>query len=397
MAKKKSDTTKKVFSLGRVGTNLQVGIVGLPNVGKSTFFNAVTNSSIPAENFPFCTIDPNESRVAVPDERFDWLVEHWQPTSAVPAYLKIWDIAGLVKGAAEGAGLGNEFLSHIKACDALFHMVRAFENKEVTHTEGNVDPIRDIDIINTELAKKDIDFLTKTCNALERPSMGDKEKKKEFDVAKKALEALQGGKALRFEEWKAQEIPYLNRWQLLSAKPVIYLVNMSPKDYKDKTNTWYPKIEQYVEEQSEGIDKVVAFSAEMESKFAKLKKKKGEEALAEFCKQVNVQSALPKIITIGYDALNLLYYFTGGKKEVKAWTIPKGCKAPQAAGRIHSDFEDTFIHVEVMAFEDYKKCGSEAECKKNGVYRKEGKAYEVNDGEILLFKFGERTKSKNAK
>lgn len=310
--------------------------------------------------------------------------------------MKVWDIAGLVRGASEGAGLGNEFLSHIKAVDAIFHVVRAFDKKDVTHTEGNIDPIRDIKIINEELSKKDIDYLTKLCNSLERPSMGDKEKKKEFDVAKKALTCLQEGKAVRFEDWKGQEIPYLNKYQLLTAKPVIYLVNMSPKDYKDNSNPFFPDIVDWVEETSFGIDKVLSFSAELESSFAKMKKK-SQETYEKFCEEHKVKTALPEIVTIGYDTLNLHYYFTAGKKEVKCWTIPKGCKAPQAAGRIHSDFEDTFISAEVMSFEDYKKYGSEAECKKAGAYRKEGKLYEVKDGEILLFKFGERTKSKNTK
>ncbi|KAL9657232.1 hypothetical protein ABK040_011454 [Willaertia magna] len=375
-------TEAKNIAFGRVGSNLQIGIVGLPNVGKSTFFNVLTNSAVPAENFPFCTIDPSTSRVAVPDDRFDWLVNHWQPASVVPAILNVTDIAGLVKGANEGEGLGNAFLSHIKAVDAIFHMVRTFDSKNITHVEGSIDPVRDIKIIEGELIKKDIAYLENIRGPMEKLSKQQKEKKDELASVDKALEYLRQGKEVRFGDWTGKDIELLNPHQLLTAKPMIYLVNMTPKDVVEpEKNDWLPKIRDYVNQKGEA-EPIIAYSAAFEKKWQETSDDKKQELIKK-----GVTSKLPEIIKVGYRMLNLIYYFTAGKDEVKAWTIKKGMKAPQAAGKIHSDFEKGFICCEVMKFEDYKHYGSESECKNNGKVQEKGKTYVVEDGDIIFFKF----------
>jgi len=372
----------KATLLGRVGSNLQIGIVGLPNVGKSTFFNVLTKSQVSAENFPFCTIDPTTARCLVPDERFDWLVQHWQPASAVPAILNVTDIAGLVKGANEGQGLGNAFLSHIRAVDALYHMVRVFEDADITHVEGSIDPIRDIEIINTELILKDIQFLEKQRSITEKLAKQQKEKKAELDVIDKCLHMLQEDKKeIRFGEWKAAEIEILNTLQLLTAKPVIFLANMSPKDFIRKKNKFLLKIKEYPDSKGEPL---IPLSAELEKQMLEM----GEEEGKKFCEENKIQSSLAKICLAGYDALDLVHYFTAGKDEVKCWTIKRGTKAPQAAGKIHTDFEIGFICAEVMAFKDYKELGSESACRSNGKYLQQGKNYTVEDGDIMFFKHG---------
>jgi len=379
------EVSLKAKVLGRVGTNLEIGIVGLPNVGKSSFFNVLTNSSVLAENYPFATIDPNAARVAVPDERFDWLVQHWKPASVVPAVLNVTDIAGLVKGANEGEGLGNAFLSHIKAVDAIFHMVRAFDDTDITHVEGRIDPVSDIKIINRELMLKDISFLEKHREVTAKIAKQQKEKRAEVDVCDKALALLKEQELeIRFGEWKAQEIEILNTFQLLTAKPVIYLINMSPNDYAKNKNKYLSSLEQYiVKERGESM---IPFSVAFEAKFQKLDDDKKEIMR----KERKLDSKLPEIIKVGYKALGLIYFFTAGSDECRAWTIKDGMKAPQAGGRIHSDFEKLFICCDVMAFEDYKEYGSEAACKDKGKCRQEGKGYLVKDGDIITFKCGKK-------
>jgi len=375
----------KAKVLGRVGTNLEIGIVGLPNVGKSSFFNVLTNSSVLAENYPFATIDPNTSRVAVPDQRFDWLVEHWKPASVVPAVLNVTDIAGLVKGANEGEGLGNAFLSHIKAVDAIFHMVRAFDDSEISHVEGNIDPIRDIKIVGNELMLKDIAFLEKHRDIASKLARQQKEKKVEVEVCDKALDYLKTQQIeIRFGDWKSAEIEILNTFQLLTAKPVIYLVNMSPTDYAKQKNKYLKDLEEFCVKQRGEI--IIPFSVAFESKFQKLDDAKKQVLRTE----KKIDSKLPEIIKIGYKTLGLIYFFTAGSDEVRAWTIKDGMKAPQAGGRIHSDFEKLFICCDVMPFEDYKELGSEAACKEKGKCRQEGKNYVVKDGDIITFKSGRK-------
>eukprot|EP00043_Microstomoeca_roanoka_P011125 m.105053 g.105053 ORF g.105053 m.105053 type:complete len:471 (-) comp15101_c0_seq1:134-1546(-) len=384
MPPKKDVEEESPLLLGRFGTSLKIGIVGLPNVGKSTSFNVLTKSEAPAENFPFCTKDPNEARVPVPDERFDWLCEHFQPASRVPAFLHVMDIAGLVKGASEGLGLGNAFLSNINACDAIYHVVRAFSDEEIIHVEGEVNPVRDLEIISNELRLKDLAKATDLATSVRKlAERGDKKKKQELDMYEKIENHLREGKDIRRGEWTRNEIEVLNEQLFLTAKPVIYLVNLSERDYARKKNKWLAKIKAWVDEHEvNGI--LIPYSAQLEYTLACLP---DQQARDEYCKEHSVQSALPKIIKTGYQALQLEYFFTAGKDEVRAWTIQKGTKAPQAAGKIHTDFEKGFIMAEVMNFEDYKEQGSEAAVKAAGKYRQQGRAYVVQDGDIIFFKF----------
>jgi len=385
MPPKKKETEEKQVLIGRMGTNLKCGIVGLPNVGKSTFFNVLTKTSIAAaENFPFCTIDPNESRVPVPDERFDWLCDHDKPASKVPAFLNVTDIAGLVKGASEGQGLGNAFLSHIKACDAMFHLCRTFEDPDITHVEGEVDPVRDLDIINEELRLKDVEQFEKVYKEVEsKYQRGEKTLKADYESLQKVKKVLvEEKKHIRFGDWNAFDIEVLNKHLFITSKPMLYLVNLSEKDFIRKKNKWLPKIKEYVDKNDPGA-LVIPFSGVFESKLMGLE---GEGRKA-YLEETKCTSVLDKIIVQGYKALQLQYFFTAGPDEVKAWTILKGTKAPQAAGRIHTDFEKGFIMAEVMKFDEYKKEGSEAAVKAAGGYRQHGKNYTVEDGDIIFFKF----------
>jgi len=387
MPPKKKVEEEKMVLIGRMGTNLKCGIVGLPNVGKSTFFNVLTKTSIAAaENFPFCTIDPNEARVPVPDPRFDWLVEHHKPASKVPAFLNVTDIAGLVKGASEGQGLGNAFLSHIKACDALFHLCRTFEDPDITHVEGDVNPIRDLDIINEELRLKDIEYFEKVFDEVERKYVrgNDKALKNEYEILTKFKKMLiDDKKHLRFGDWNQADIEILNKHLFITSKPMIYLVNLSEKDFIRKKNKFLPKIKEYVDKNDPGAT-IIPLSGSFEQKLMDMET---DEERKTYIDETKCTSSLEKIILQGYKALQLVYFFTAGPDEVKAWTIQKGYKAPQAAGRIHTDFEKGFIMAEVMKFDEFKEHGSEAGVKAAGGYRQQGKNYTVLDGDIIFFKF----------
>ncbi|OIW13913.1 hypothetical protein TanjilG_31802 [Lupinus angustifolius] len=368
--------------LGRFSSHLKIGIVGLPNVGKSTLFNTLTKMAIPAENFPFCTIEPNEARVNVPDERFDWLCQ-FKPKSEVSAFLEIHDIAGLVRGAHEGQGLGNSFLSHIRAVDGIFHVLRAFEDPDIIHVDDTVDPVRDLEIISEELRLKDVEFMERKIADVEKSMKrsNDKQLKVELECCQKVKALLEEGKDVRLGDWKAADIEILNSFQLLTAKSVVYLVNMTERDYQRKKNKFLPKIHAWVQEH--GGEQIIPFSGALERNLADMP----PDEVAKYSEENKIQSALPKIIKTGFAAINLIYFFTVGPEEVKCWQIRRHTKAPQAAGAIHTDFERGFICAEVMKFDDLKELGSEGAVKAAGKYKQEGKTYVVEDGDIIFFKF----------
>ncbi|KAL5486278.1 hypothetical protein ACEPAI_7324 [Sanghuangporus weigelae] len=394
MAPKKADAGKeKKVLLGRPSNNLKIGIVGLPNVGKSSFFNSLSNTDLgKAANFPYATINPEEARIPVPDPRFDWLCNLYKPASKVPAFLTIIDIAGLTAGASTGAGLGNAFLSHVRSVDGIFQVVRAFDDAEVTHVEGDVDPIRDMEIIQTELRLKDIEWvekqldgLKKTSRSLGSSSLADKARKEEIAIVEKVLKCINDDqKDVRKGEWNNKEIDVINSLMLLTAKPVTYLVNLSERDYVRKKNKWLPKIKAWIDEHNPG-DPLIPFSVALEERLALMETPEERE---EEQKKIGVISALGKITQAGYVSLDLIRYFTCGPDEVRAWTIRRGTKAPQAAGVIHSDFENKFVCGEIMTYEDLHEYGSEAAVKAAGKLRQQGKPYEMVDGDIAYWKSG---------
>ncbi|KAL2154408.1 hypothetical protein VTH82DRAFT_3084 [Thermothelomyces myriococcoides] len=390
MPPKKAATEEKVL-LGRPGNNLKSGIVGLANVGKSTLFQAITKCHLgnPA-NFPYATIDPEEARVIVPDERYDWLCEKYQPKSRVPANLTVYDIAGLTRGASTGAGLGNAFLSHIRAVDAIFQVVRCFDDAEIIHVEGDVNPVRDLDIISEELRLKDIEFVEKALEAQKRKtrqggqSLQMKQWKEEEATIEKVLAWLKDGKDVRKGNWNPKEVETINPLFLLTAKPVVYLINLSERDYIRKKNKHLPAVVDWIKKHAEG-DPVIPISVAFEDRLAKLG---SEEEAKEECKRVGAESALPKVIVQMRKALNLISFFTTGADEVRQWTIRAGTKAPQAAGVIHSDFEKTFIQAIVYNYNTLKELGDESEVRAKGKVMTKGKDYVVEDGDILLIKAG---------
>jgi len=378
---------------GRVKSNLKMGILGLPNVGKSSLFNLLTEQSAAAENYPFCTIDPNESRCPVPDLRFDWLCDLWQSPSRIPAYLMITDIAGLIRGASEGAGLGNAFLSHIQAVDGLYHVVRAFDNPEVVHVDDSVDPIRDMETIMYEICRKDTTYVEAVKAKKEMDLKKDPKNKPSpvyYTLMDKVKEMLDNNKPLRTGTWNIEEVAKINELipQCITLKPIVYLVNLDAKSFKRKANKWLKPIADWVNEHGGGT--VIPMSVEWEQSLWAVKDKPEEKA-AFLAEVPDIKSVLPRIVKVGYNVLNLQYFFTAGDTEVRCWTIPAGALAPEAAGAIHSDFERGFIKAEVCAFEDFKNlCGgkkSMADIKAAGKYRQEGKTYVMQDGDIVHFMF----------
>eukprot|EP01083_Nonionella_stella_P003509 10078_1 len=374
--------------LGRPGNNVKIGIVGMPNVGKSTLFNILSNQQVPAENYPFCTIDPTNAKVAVPDDRFQFLCEHYKPKSRVQAALTVTDIAGLVKGAAEGQGLGNEFLSNISACDAIFHVVRAFSSKTIEHVEGNVDPVRDLEIISMELIAKDIESVKRTIHQRGRVAHSSKDKrvKDEYSCLEKVLAHLEAGKDVRSGTWTNAEVEFINPLLLLSAKSVVFLANVSLKNWEGKSgNKWLQAIKDWVKSRDPEA-KIIFFCAEFEKKV-----QEADDVDAFYAEHglthKRQRSQIVKIIHEGYKTLHLIHFFTAGEDEVKCWTLKKGTKAKQAAGVIHTDFEKGFIKAETMAFVDFEEHGSEHDVKQAGRYMTNGKEYITKDGDIYLFKF----------
>ena len=362
---------------------MKLGIVGLPNVGKSTLFNAITNAGAQAANYAFCTIEPNVGVVAVPDYRLDKLTEMYNPKKTTPATIEFVDIAGLVKGASKGEGLGNKFLSHIREVDAIIHVVRCFDNDDITHVDGSVDPQRDIETINLELILSDVEILDRRISKLEKDIKGDKTLQAELDFMKKVKEALENGISARAVEADDDEKEFFVNVPLLSAKPVIYACNMSEDDFANNidSNERYLAVKKIAE--SEGAQ-VLPICAELEAEIASMTKEEKQMFLSDFGIE---QGGLDILIQESYDLLGLMSFLTAGEPEVRAWTIKKGTKAPQAAGKIHTDIERGFIRAEVISFDELMELGSMQAAKEKGKIRSEGKDYIMQDGDIVLFRF----------
>ena len=361
---------------------LTAGIVGLPNVGKSTLFNAITKKNILAANYPFATIDPNVGIVVVPDKRLEKLEEMWTPESVVPTSFEFIDIAGLVKGASKGEGLGNKFLSHIRDVDAICEVVRCFDDENITHVEGSTDPIRDIEIINLELIFSDLEVINNRIGKQEKKAISTKDKDalKEVELLKRIKENLENNIPARRLEYTQDEEKILKSFNLLTKKPLIYAANVSEKDIVSG-NDYVEKVKEYAKREK---SEVIVICAKIESELSELE----EEEKELFLKELGIEtSGLNKLINATYSLLGLATYFTAGDKEVKAWTFKKGMKAPACAGIIHSDFERGFIKAEVISYDDYVKYDGEKGAKENGKLRIEGKEYEMQDGDICLFRF----------
>ncbi|ODV65856.1 hypothetical protein HYPBUDRAFT_162674 [Hyphopichia burtonii NRRL Y-1933] len=389
MAPKKKGVVEKPILLGRPGNNLKSGIVGLANVGKSTFFQAITRCPLgnPA-NYPFATIEPEEARVIVPSERFDKLCQLYKPKSEVPAYMTLYDIAGLTKGAHSGEGLGNNFLANIRAVDSIFQVVRCFEDSDIIHINDEVNPAADLEIIHDELRLKDIEFATKHLEGVEKlvkrggQSLEVKKAKEEVELIKRIIQLLEDGGRIANQKWTQKEVETINSMFLLTAKPCIYLINLSERDYVRKKNKHLLKIKEWVDKFSPG-DLIVPISVCLEEKLANMASDEERDA---YTKEIGAASALPKIITAMRSKLDLISFFTGGPDEVREWTIRRFYTAPQAAGTIHTDLEKTFILAQVIKYNDLIELGDENSVKSAGKLLQKGKDYFVEDGDILYVK-----------
>lgn len=361
---------------------MKIGIVGLPNVGKSTMFNAITNAGAECANYPFCTIEPNVGVVAVPDERLEELTKMYQPQKTTPAIIEFVDIAGLVKGASKGEGLGNKFLSHIREVDSIVEVVRCFEDPNVVHVDGNVNPLRDIETINLELIFADIEAVDKRLDRARKQLKADKKYQAEIDLFEKIKKTLEEGKSARTLDFNQEEKDMLKDAYLLTLKPILYIANVAEEQLQNSEKDPYvEKVREYAKTENA---MVIPLCVKIEEELASLEKQDKQEMLEALGLE---ESGLDKVIKASYDLLGLMSFLTAGEQEVRAWTIKKGTKAPQAAGKIHSDIERGFIRAEIVSYEDLiRECSMNA-VKEKGLLRLEGKEYIMQDGDIVLFRF----------
>lgn len=362
---------------------MKLGIVGLPNVGKSTLFNAITNAGAESANYPFCTIEPNVGVVSVPDKRLDALAEMYDPDKYTPAVIEFVDIAGLVKGASKGEGLGNKFLSNIRECDAIVHVVRCFEDENIVHVDGEIGPKKDIETISLELVFADLDMLSRRIDRVAKAMKGDKKYAAEHEFLLKLKDFMEEGKPARAYPCTDDEKEMLAQIDFLTSKPIIYAANMSEDDFINgiDTNKFFAEVREIAASENAGV---LPICAKLEEDIADMTAEEKKMFLAE----INLEeSGLDRLIRECYTLLGLISYLTAGKQEVRAWTITKGTKAPQAAGKIHTDFERGFIRAEIVSFDDLMACGGMAQAKEKGLVRLEGKEYVVADGDVVLFRF----------